>query len=178
MAFLKEFNFALNAIQTEDVNILFEKEKNKLKSIRYIRNFNNRKCNCCNCDNDYNNTWYCFLQNDSDENDSDEDDSENEKCVCNCLYPPYITNPLQLNDTQILRLIDYLKEKDVNISKYDFQWDNWNNLDDFIVNKFGLTVETIENYRQEYKKTQLEIFSTNYNILRILSGMGELNYSS
>ena len=160
---------------------MYNKEICYISFIRNIRDFNDRKCSCCNCDDDGDGTWYCFLEKkDDDEKNEDENDSDgdNEDCVCTCIYPSYVENPLRLTDTQILRLIDYLKTKNVSVSRYAFKWDNWNHLDDYIVIKFELSDETIEKFKQEYEKEKMKIYSANYNILRILSGMGSLNTSS
>ena len=175
MSYLEKFDYGLNATQTTEVDVLYEKDNNEFKSIRNIRDFNDRKCKCCNCDDDAD--WYCFLE-DNDEKNEDNSDSDSENCVCTCLYPSYVENPLRLTDIQILRLIDYLKTKNVSVHGSDFKWDNWSNLDDYIVKKFEVTDETVKKFKQEYEDTKLKINSINYNILRILSGMGSLNTSS
>ena len=71
-----------------------------------------------------------------------------------------------------------MKTKNVSVHGSDFKWDNWSNLDDYIVKKFEVTDETVKKFKQEYEDTKLKINSINYNILRILSGMGSLNTSS
>jgi hypothetical protein len=197
MTFLNSFFNKL-----DDIDQQFNNEI-RYWSFSKLKNFNSRKCDCCHCYYDYDDVdidylndimtthnkhcgnigdnYHCYNQY---MNSITQDIEEHEmECECNCIYPVVVDNPIRLTEEQVKMLIYFFKTKGISVEENDLNWDkeynlidcDWNNM---LIDICHLTNEDINRFKNSLKLQRIRVFSSNYNVLRIMSGMSSLSYSS
>lgn len=150
MTFLNSLLNNLNDVETQ-----YQNEIHHWNSLYFLKNFNQRKCNCF-------------------------PDDEDIQSICTCTYPldGYYRKLIQEDINHVLY---YLKSKGVTPKYSDLQTNDnglilsdWNSA---VIDIFQLTDEKIEEMKKEHNVTKIRVFAQNYNILRIISGLGGLTYS-
>jgi hypothetical protein len=175
-----------------DIDFKYQNEQNNWSSFRQIKDFNKRRCNCCTCLQDIdddNNTYSEYQDNIGNignsfmcsteyEREMHNDNNEDTICQCSCLYPT-IVDPIILNTDNMITLIYYLKNKNIQITGNDFEYDNkdseWNNL---LIDILQVSDDDIERFSQEHSYGKMMVFARNWNVLNFIDGMGSLKYSS
>ena len=89
-----------------------------------------------------------------------------------------------LTTEQIKKVLLFLKEKEINVTPSDLDYDyishtlldtEWNTL---VISIFNIDDSNIQSHIKESQHIILMVFARNYNVLRIMSGLGGLKYSN
>ena len=145
MSFL---NSLFNNLQ--DVDELFENDISSAKQFKKISdvfNFNNRRCDCCKCVDsdsyvDYNKNcgnigdkYICYYEY-LDSLEEKDDEEESDYCKCKCAYKTNGDNIFILDDEQLEKVINYLKNKNIypECSDFNYSKKDINNLNMFCKN--------------------------------------------
>ena len=171
----------------DDIEQQYQNESDLWNSLYFLRNFNNRKCDCLD---------KYLVDNTNEVDDTDELDSDN-NLICQCTYPRIDEDITQdditviksvtqtsinkLCNEDIITVLIYLKNKGVNVTHNDLLYDTntesglkecvWNQM---LIEIYNLRLDDIKRLKQN----RLYAYGVNYNILRVISGMASLNYST
>lgn len=177
----------------DDIDIQYQNEAKLWSSYKQIKDFNQRKCNCCNCNidpDDYDeqnqncgkpgSKYVCFNEYYQEEY-QEKYDEENGICQCSCIYS-IVNDPLILSNSDMLKIITYLKTKNIGVTYRDLDIENnntqnteWNSM---LIDICNITNEDIKSMLQEMAQDKLKCYAQTFNVLRIMDGMSNLRYST
>lgn len=150
---------------------LFNKEINLFKDLKFennIQRYNKDTCILHHPKYDY----------DEPDEESDEESDEELKCKC-YLYPELNPN---IKEQIIYFILDNLSIDIDNTNIFDqvTTFDNFleSELNQVLIRYFNLSIQQINNIISLISSNQQRIFAQSYRILRIMSGMRGLRYSS
>jgi hypothetical protein len=136
-----------------DVENKYEQEFETWQSLFFLQNFNTRGC-CC----------------------------PNEE-ICKCKYP--LDGKLDtLTNEQIKKVLLFLKEKEIKATVADLDYNyitnellntEWNKL---VISIFNIDDSDIKEHIKHRQQNKILVFARNYNVLRIISGLGGLRFSN
>lgn len=181
-----------------DVDEQYRNEHKLWCNFKFLKTFNRRECKCIS-------DYEFSLEFDNYNYDDEIYDELDNNPVCKCDYPnpeqcltkdnytlilPKLNEDyiVKLNREQILLVMKYMKdkgvpiiysdliyEKDTNSNKNKHKICEWNME---IIKLYNLSDSDIRKFMSEYNTSSCLRYGLNYNVLRIMSGLGGLKYSN